>query len=169
MPRVDRVDSPPGRKSNVYVLRRHIGGRPVIEPETVFARALILAHYDEISRGIPEMRRRFDAQEQANSSEGQRLAAWGQTFIDACDLSPDGPWPTRRRGRWAYDWTTADGRRHQDVSLAMVSLRAVHRAGPAGVTANEVKQSTGIVSDGIGGVLSFLDQALVVARLVERR
>lgn len=51
----------------------------------------------------------------------------------------------------------------------MVALAHVIDAGPTGVTAAEIKRSSGVTSGGISGSLSTLAKSGVVLRLEEKR
>lgn len=147
-----------GRRSSVYVLPHLRNGRRSIPVRSKACRQILEEHYERLPGTV---RGEFDTY---LSQENQSLAGtlrWARLFYR--DYTRGAPSvPARIGPRVSRDdrdsWTTA-----------MVALAHVIDAGATGVTAAEIKRSSGVISDGISGSLSTLAKSGVVLRLEERR
>lgn len=148
----DVVRSTPGA---VYVLPEYVRDRETIEPYDNACRQILERHYDILPLAV---RHDFDNYLAAERKYFSTMLAWGNQFID--DVMA-GIAPKDRRGRVVND--------RRDWTTRMIALAAVVDAGFRGITAYEIKQQTGVVSNAIGGGLSDLHKAGLIVRLREAR
>jgi hypothetical protein len=154
-----------GRKSGVYVLRRHVNGRPTESYAPNAAYRILDEHRDCCLDG--KAIRALDAYDQETRTATSKMLAWGIKFVEGLD---DGlPQLPRRKGRATVPHPASSAGAGFPYTFAELVLIQLWLAGDRGTTTTEIKLACGVVSDAVSGALSNLDQAGVARRLQEKR
>jgi hypothetical protein len=147
-----------GRTSKVYRLRADVDPSTSLVPTDRNAcRDLIEQYLDDIPA---PMQGQFKLLVAAEEGTLDSLACWAPDFIDAYYAGDPLPLHKPRKGQTHVvpgDW--------KRMSTREAALQAVLDNRGRGVTAAEARKHTGIGGSGIGGALSLLDQAGVLARI----
>ena len=160
IPTSGSYDSSPNRPSRVYIMKGMEFGRNLAgPPANTVCQSILSDNYYDLPSPVKEA---FDGFLGEKRKSQKRMIEWANAFVVAWELNPGGALPTRSKGRVVR---ASD----EDLPIMIRTLLALLEAGARGVTANEIKRDTGIISDGFSGALSDLHGCDLVSGLRDKR